>query len=531
MKIIDIQQNMICIDKLKSQLKEINITLISNIYLEPYFKLFIKKKFASWNFYANVLHIKYEEYKAEYNIKNFQNAHLLIILVNIDSLVPDFTNNTYYEMQKNLYNSSHVEQACDELYKYSRICSQAPIFWFGLEDYYNNIYKVKGNIQIIGNYIDRVNDKMANKLDSSDVFIDLKHLIANVGISNSYSQKGRYRWNSPYSNELVSEIADEIIKQYLIQIGMTKKCIICDCDNVLWGGILSEVGIENINIGSSGLGRSYQDFQRFLLNLYYHGVILAICSKNNITDVIKVLNEHNEMILKEEHISCFQVNWDNKVDNIKNISETLNIGLDSIVFIDDSYFEIESVKSLLPEVTTILYNRDTVYEKLSCFNLKNKVNIISIKERNNTYKTNNKREMLKLNCKDYQDYLSSLNIKIDIHEATLIEYNRIAELSQRTNKCTNGKRYTVFELKEKIKTGSYKLFAVYVSDRFSDLGLVGALGIVDSTLDLFCLSCRALGREIEDEMIKYISQYKVLNLEISSLNKNNLIKKSTKELI
>ena len=140
----------------------------------------------------------------------------------------------------------------------------------------------------------------------------------------------------------------EIQKQYFIEQGITKKCLVLDCDNVLWGGILSEDGIENIKLGGSGFGRTYQDFQRFVLSLYYHGVILAVCSKNDLPDVMNMFHEHSEMILKEEHIACFQVNWENKPDNIRRIAETLNIGLDSMVFLDDSPVEIEAVKSILP---------------------------------------------------------------------------------------------------------------------------------------------------------------------------------------
>ena len=122
---------------------------------------------------------------------------------------------------------------------------------------------------------------------------------------------------------------------------------------MLWGGILSEDRIENIKLGGNGWGRIYQDFQRFVLSLYYHGVILAICSKNDLPDVLRMFHEHSEMIMREEYIACFQVNWEDKPSNIQKIAEKLNIGLDSMVFVDDSPVEIEAVKAILPKVTTI----------------------------------------------------------------------------------------------------------------------------------------------------------------------------------
>ena len=109
----------------------------------------------------------------------------------------------------------------------------------------------------------------------------------------AYDTKGKYRWNAPYSSNLIARISQEIHKQYLVGNEITAKCIVLDCDNVLWGGILSEVGIENIVLGANGLGREYQDFQKFMLSLFYHGVILTVCSKNDRADVMKVFREHN----------------------------------------------------------------------------------------------------------------------------------------------------------------------------------------------------------------------------------------------
>ncbi len=345
----------------------------------------------------------------------------------------------------------------------------------------------------------KIVDALTEKVNAS--FIDLKHLIAAVGIANVYDLKSKYRWNAPYSKALVEITVKEIYKQYLIEKGVTKKCLVLDCDNVLWGGILSEDGIENIKLGRSGLGRVYQDFQRFLLTLYHHGIILAICSKNDLSDVIKMFHDHNEMILKEEHIACFMVNWGNKPDNIRKITEILNIGLESMVFIDDSQIEIEAVKSMLPEVTVIQYMRDTVYEQPSCFNLKSNVNINDIEKRNETYHTNQTRETLKSQYDSYVDYINALDIKFDIREAVPIEYSRISELTQRTNKCTNGKRYTIAEVKARAENRAVKLYSLSVSDRFSNLGLVGVFEVEGDTLTLFSLSCRALGLEIEEKML------------------------------
>lgn len=308
--------------------------------------------------------------------------------------------------------------------------------------------------------------------------------------------------------------------KYLIHIGDTRKCVVLDCDNVLWGGILSEDGIENIYLGD-GLGRQYQDFQCFLLTLYYHGVILAICSKNDEADVLRVFREHNGMILKEKNIACFKVDWNNKAENIKLISDELNIGLDSIVFIDDSEHEINLVRSVLPEVLSLLYDRDNIYDKLTCFNLCNSVNLSNVEQRNKTYQTNNQRKSLKEQCKTYGEYLEMLDIAIDIHETRQSEIARISELTQRTNKCTNGVRYTVEQIKQKTSDTDYKLYSVFVSDKFSDLGLVGVIGTKGDFMDLFSLSCRALGRNVEEKMLEFIIANNVLYYNFISTYKND----------
>ena len=235
-----------------------------------------------------------------------------------------------------------------------------------------------------------------------------QHLIAKTGITNAYNSKGKYRWNAPYSKLLVEAVVQEIYKQYQSEMGITPKCLVLDCDDVIWGGTLSEDGIDNLKLSGSGFGRLYQDFQRFVLSLYYHGVILAVCSKNDLSDVLTMFREHSEMILKEEHISCFQVNWEDKPSNIQRIARKLNIGLDSMVFVDDSPIEIEAVKAMLPEVITIQFKRDMEYEQFTCFNLKNNVSIADVEKRNETYRTNGFREELKSKYTDYADYIAAL---------------------------------------------------------------------------------------------------------------------------
>lgn len=395
-----------------------------------------------------------------------------------------------------------------------------PIIWFGFEDYGFFFNNYQGNLALCNNVIDKTNLNIVSMLqNSNDIFIDTKRIIAELGIQNAYDLKNKYRWNIPYSSKMIESIVKEIYKQYKILIEDSKKCIILDCDNVLWGGTLIEDGIENIKLGNEGLGRLYQDFQRYLVWFYYHGVILAICSKNSIYDVKRMFNEHRGMILHEEHIAHFQVNWDSKVNNVNILSNILNIDISSMVFIDDTEYEVTAIKAAFPDITTILFNYKLVYEQLSCFYLKASQDIVKIKQRIETYQSEEQRKQLFIESIDVEKYIENLEVEIDIHQADKIEFARISELTLRTNKCTNGKRYTVSDLEEVIEK-NYNLYSVYVKDKFSDLGLVGTIGINNSCLDLFSLSCRAFGRNVEKFMLDFAFKDNITEFEFFSTSKN-----------
>lgn len=494
------------------------ISLLTNISFEPYWETYIKDRFSCLSSDIQINAVLYDAYQD--NIDNIRFAEIIVVCLNYEAFYTNLSNDissgkvTYEAVEADCINK------CRELYSYVKTHGNASVVWFGFEDYYFPHSSNYGSLLFFDGLVERLN-LVLNDMLKEDSFIDFKRLIAIVGMKNAYDTKGKYRWNAPYSKELISLMVDEIYKQHLITTGNTKKCLVLDCDNVLWGGVLSEDGIEGIRLDSCGLGREYQEFQRFLLNLYYHGVILTVCSKNDKSDVLRVFREHSGMLLREEHIASFKVNWSDKPSNIQMIADELNIGTDSMVFVDDSIFEIEAVKSNLPEVTAIRYDRESMYNEFSCFNLKSKVSLSDVEKRNAVYRTNQRREELKQNCSSYEDYIKSLDIKVDIHKVLPTEYSRIAELTQRTNKCTNGKRYTVNAMKERLLLNDVIFYSVSVSDRFSDLGIVGAIEIEKNDLKLFSLSCRALGRNVENEMVNYVlNGHCVRNMEFK-LTENN----------
>ena len=506
------------------QKKACRISIVSNITLDPDLTSLLKSVFLESDVITIVENIQYADYLNKVAV--IKDSDLVVVLLNFESQYPNWYNDIVSGKFTPDEVYMHIIQECTGLYRELKKNTNCSIVWFGYENEKFRRINICGPVSEIANIIDAVNLEVSAYIDEDDIHVDLRHIIADLGATNAYDINSKYRWNAPYSKIMIKAISNAIYNQYLVLKGHTKKCLVLDCYGVLWGGILSEDGIQQITLGNEGLGRPYQDFQRFLLTLYYHGVILAICSKNNLQDVLQVFRNHSGMILKEEHIACFQVNWDNKPENLRKIANSLSIGLDSMVFVDDSMFEVDAVRALLPDILAIQYNRKRIYESLSCFKLKSRVNLDHITKRNATYRTNSERENLRSESVDYASYLMALDVKVNIHRAVPSEFARIAELTQRTNQCTNGKRYTVAELINRLNDTHYHLYAVYVSDKFCDLGLVGSVGIVASTLDLFTLSCRALGRNVEDKMMQIVFDEKVTDCEFASTGKNEELKKT-----
>ena len=481
----------------------IRISVLSNICFEPY----LKKSFL--RAFSGTADVSYTSLN-DIGEATVLDAELILLHINLE----DWLNSA------DMLQTEDIIVRCREMYNCIRNKTNAVILFLGFEDYFSDCHYVYGNITPYNGIADRLNIDISEDIFDIDSFIDLKRIIARIGIEHSYSVKGKYRWNSPYSEMLTDKIADEVYKQYCIITGQTKKCLVLDCDNVLWGGILSEDGIEGIRLGNSGLGREYRDFQRFLQDLYFHGVILTVCSKNDEPDVRRVFREHSGMILREEQVACFKINWNSKPENIRAIADELNISTDSMVFVDDSVFETEAVRALLPEVITIKYDRERMYEKFASFNLRNNMDSFEVEARNRTYRTAPLRKALMEKCGSYDKYIESLDSRIDIHRILPAEYSRVAELTRRTNRCTNGMRYTAAEIKRHAQEQVW-FYTVSLSDRFSDLGIVGAIETEDNVLRLFSLSCRALGRGVEEKMLRYIAaEHDIKTILFSDSGKN-----------
>jgi FkbH-like protein len=289
-----------------------------------------------------------------------------------------------------------------------------------------------------------------------------------------------------------------------------KKCLILDLDNTLWGGILGEDGIDGINIGGDYPGSAFLYFQEALIELSKNGIILAICSKNNEADVIEAWEKNPYIVLKQQYIAAYRINWQNKVDNIKELAEELNIGLDSLVFVDDNPMERGFVKQLLPMIVVPEFPAQPYELPLFIQNLVNdhfRIYSITDEDRIKTqqYKANADRANERKRYSDPSDYLASLNIRIELIHANEINIPRIAQMTQKTNQFNlTTKRYTDADIRGFVQNG-WQIYCIDVSDKFGDSGITGTILIKMNNdvaiFDSFLLSCRILGKGIEEAFV------------------------------
>ena len=309
-----------------------------------------------------------------------------------------------------------------------------------------------------------------------------------------------------------------------------------DFDNTIWGGVVGEVGSKGIEIGNnSPIGEIFLRFQKYIYDLTKKGVVLAGCTKNEYKNAISGLrNKFN--ILKEEDFSIIKANWKNKAENILAISKQLNIGLDSIVFVDDSNFERELVRNQLPMVEVPNIGDEPEKYIFHIDRAKYFENVSLSKEdfsRSSYYKTNVKRESEKVRFKNYNDYLASLKMKTIFKKFKKEDINRITQLVNKTNQFNlTVKRLNLEEVINISKHSNFLTIAGNLKDKFGDNGLVTIFigKIKKQTIDIvvWLMSCRVFNRNLEFALFDYlISQCK--NKGISTIYGNYI--KSKKNFI
>ena len=338
------------------------------------------------------------------------------------------------------------------------------------------------------------------------------------------------------SNPIISKNIIDIISSYN---SIFKKCIILDLDNTLWGGIIGDDGIENIKLGNLGIGKSFVDFQYWIKKLKDRGIIICVCSKNNEDVSRNVFINHPDMVLSLDDISLFVSNWDSKIDNIKNIQMTLNIGFDSMVFIDDNPYERNSVKDNIPFITVPDLPKDpsNYVSFLSDENLFETVTSSNIdKDRTKLYQTEYKRVKSRSNFTDLSDYMINLDMKSKVELLNSFNIPRVSQLSQRSNQFNlRTIRYEEDDLIQIMNSDDSYGLVFDLRDKFGDHGIISFLILKKTTTNEFfienwAMSCRVLERGMENFIINYLFDFcksheiELIISEYLETPKNSLVK-------
>lgn len=375
--------------------------------------------------------------------------------------------------------------------------------------------------------------------------VDLNRLQSIVGRNELYSGKLYYMAKMPISTRCLPEVAKQILDVVMAIKGRIKKCVILDLDNTLWGGVIGDDGLESIQIGELGLGQAFSRLQQWLKELKRRGIILAVCSKNEEAAAKEPFMKHPEMVLRLDDISMFVANWEDKAGNIRKIQQTLNIGMDSIVFLDDNPFERNAVKSLIPDITVPDLPEDPS-EYLSYLQELNLFETASYSkadaDRTKQYQEEIARTTLQSVFESYDEYLKSLEMKAVAKPFDAFHFPRIAQLTQRSNQFNlRTIRYTESEIEQLSQDENHLTLYFTLKDKFGDYGLISVV-VMDkiSDTELFIsewlMSCRVLKRGMEEYIMDTIMKtaeragYRTVIGEYIPTPKNAMVQKLYEKL-
>jgi FkbH-like protein len=359
-------------------------------------------------------------------------------------------------------------------------------------------------------FCEDLNDTLASRVSSSQVVVDLEKVIGRVGYYNAFDFRQFQSSMNLYSLEFLKKYVEVIMPALLGANGIVKKVLVLDCDNTLWGGTVGEDGLNGIQLGCmTPRGKIFQEVQTICKALRMQGVLLALCSKNDLFEVDRVFSEHPGMILIDDDITSKKVNWSSKVENLLRLAEELNLGLESFVFVDDTPFEIGLVQQALPQVTCV-----TVPEEISEYpEMMRQMAVHFFKlsssdedaRRTMLYRQDHLRKKHLTKFNSLEDYLTSLRLSIELR----LDFDRLAarmaQLTQKTNQFNlTTKRYSEEEIRQLIIDPRVLVLSLGVKDLFGDYGETGLAvirfvgeGSLTCEIDTFLMSCRILGRNIE----------------------------------
>jgi len=361
------------------------------------------------------------------------------------------------------------------------------------------------------NTVMRMNLRLGENLEkTSNIYVLNTHKWTERAGIQAFSPKLWYLGKIVFGNEVFKEAVRDIKAALGGMLGYARKLIIVDLDDTLWGGIVGETGWENLVLGGHHhLGEAYVDFQNALRSMKNRGILLAIASKNEEQVALEAIRKHPEMVLKLEDFAGWRINWQDKVQNVLDLMAELNLGPQSAVFIDDNPVERARVKESLPEILVPDWPKDPMLYpaallSLRCFEMPS----LSQEDlfRTTMYLSENKRRELKKTVSSLEEWLTRLAIRVQVEELHPANLQRATQLLNKTNQMNlSTRRMSEAELMAWAGEKHHKLWTVRVSDKFGDAGLTGIVSLDiqgrNAQITDFILSCRVLGRKIEETML------------------------------
>mgnify|MGYP003976693067 FL=1 len=348
-------------------------------------------------------------------------------------------------------------------------------------------------------------DKINNIEDMT--VLNIYQLVNYYGFKDFYNIKNGFLFQAPWTKVALIAIADAIIENINLFNNIRKKVLILDADNTLWGGIVGEDGVDNITVDENYPGIIYRFFQQQIKHLKDSGLLLTMVSKNDLSNIKEVFSKRN-MPLKWDDFVIKKINWNSKSQNIKDISNELNVGLESVVFLDDSDFELEEVNSALG-IDIIKISTNNPVENLTIFEDLLSIKTLNIsnedKHKSEQYLVQNERKNKQKEFTSIHDYLCSINMKITMFLNNTSQIKRITQLINKTNQFNSTtKRYSESEILKMMEF--YQIFSFSLIDKFGDLGLISVVIVKDNNIENFLLSCRVLGRMVERKILYLLTK-------------------------
>ena len=344
--------------------------------------------------------------------------------------------------------------------------------------------------------------------------LDYDALVARHGSEHWHDERKWLTARLPIAAGHLLQMAREWMRFIVPLSGRTAKVLVVDLDNTLWGGIIGEDGMAGVKVGPEYPGAAYQALQRALLDLSRKGILLAVCSKNNLDDAMEALEKHPGMLVRAKHFAALRINWTDKSQNLREIAEELNVGVDALAFLDDNPFEREQVRAALPDVTVIdLPKNPMEYASTvrNCAAFERLTLSAEDQQRAEMYAAQKQRAGAEQKFQSKEDFFRYLEQEAELEPVSELTLGRVAQLTQKTNQFNlTTRRYTEPQIAEMAKQAEWHIFSIKVRDRFGDHGLVGVAITHDvgeqCEVDAFLLSCRVIGRTVETALLAHLAE-------------------------